>query len=531
MNVPWLTVVLLLPLAAAALLQVIPRTAVTLLKALTVTATAATAAIVWTLVATMGDSPHSAGPLSFHYSEIHQWIPVVGATYHVGLDGISASILALNAGVFVLGAILVSRRSTDRLKLFCGLLLLTETMTAGVLLSVDLLLFYLFWEGMLIPLYFLLANYGNENRGRATVKFIVYTVAGSLLMLVSILSLVFAHGVASGNLSFDLTQLLGGGLSKQPLVIPWVNITTFTPEQWAFLGFAAAFAIKIPLVPFHTWLPDLYESAPVAVLVFFAGLVSKLGAYSFIRFALTLFPDAVNTFKWVLAALAVVSIIYGALMALSQRDIKRIVAYSSLSHLGFIALGIFTLNVNGINGAVIQIVNHGIIIAALFIIVDIIEQRTGTRDRHELAGLERRMPWLYAFFLVATLAGLGMPGMNSFAGEFSIMLGAFQLHPAYAVLAGLGVVLACWYMLRLHQGVMHDPPQPRTEAVGDIRPAQGLVLLPLVGLMVFLGVFPRPVGDVTQLSVKQTAALAHGYASTAGPNFSGLGPLSPGGQP
>ena len=387
--------------------------------------------------------------------------PGVGATYHLGIDGISAWILALNAGVFLLGAVLVSRRSTDRLKLFCGLLLLTEAMTAGVLMSLDLVLFYLFWEGMLIPLYFLLANYGNENRGRATLKFIIYTVAGSLLMLVAIIALGF--GTHQG---FDLTQLLGGRMSHTPLVIPGLNISTFSPEQLAFLAFAAAFAIKIPLVPFHTWLPDLYESAPVPVLVFFAGLVSKLGAYGFIRFGLTLFPDAMNTFKWLFAALAVLSIIYGALMALSERDLKRIVAYSSISHLGFIALGIFTLTTNGVNGAVIQIVNHGIIIAALFIIVGIVEERTGTRDIRELSGLEKRMPWLYGFFLVATLAGLGMPGMNSFAGEFSIMLGAFQLHPAYAVLAGVGVVLACWYMLRLHQGLMHDPPSraPRESA-------------------------------------------------------------------
>lgn len=509
MNVPWLTVVLMVPLGAALLLQVIPRTAPSLIKAVTVLATLATAIIVWSLVAGLNGSPVShlsPGPLQFHYEEAHDWVPAIGADYHLGLDGVSAWILALNAGVFLLGAILVSRRSTERLKLFCGLLLLTETMTAGVLLSLDLLLFYLFWEGMLIPLYFLLANYGNENRGRATLKFIIYTVAGSLLMLIAIISLYFA----SGKGSFDVTVLLGGQMSHTPLVIPGLNITTFSPEQWAFLAFAAAFLIKIPVVPFHTWLPDLYQSAPVPVLVFFAGLVSKLGAYGFIRFGLTLFPDAINTFKWFLAALAVLSIIYGALLALSETDIKRIVAYASISHLGFIALGIFTLTNNGVNGAVIQIVNHGIIIAALFIIVGIIEERTGTRDRRELSGLEKPMPWLYGFFLLATLAGLGMPGMGSFVGEFTIMLGAFQLHPVYAVLAGFGVVLATWYMLRLHQGLMHDPPQPHTEHVRDIRPAQGLVLLPLVGLMVLIGLFPRPIGDLARSSVQQTVAVAGG---------------------
>ncbi len=506
MNVPWLTVTLVAPLGAALLLQLIPRTATRLLKGFTVTATLATAILVWVLVAGMNGTAISPGPLGFHYEEAHTWIPAIGAAYHVGIDGISAWILALNAGVFLLGAVVVSSRSTERLKLFCGLLLLTETMTTGVLLSIDLLLFYLFWEGMLIPLYFMLANYGNENRGRATLKFIIYTVAGSLLMLVAIIALQFA----SGRGSFDLTVILGGQMSRQPLVIPWLNISTFSPEQWAFLGFAAAFAIKMPIVPFHTWLPDLYESAPVPVLMFFAGVVSKLGAYGFLRFGLTLFPDAINTFKWLLAALAVVSIIYGALMALTNTDLKRIVAYSSISHLGFIALGIFTLNVNGVNGAVIQIVNHGIIIAALFLIVGIVEERTGTRDIRELAGLEKRMPWLYGFFLVVTLAGLGMPGMNSFVGEFTVMLGAFQLNPAYALLAGVGVVLACWYMLRLHQGLMQDPPTPRTENVRDIRPWQGLVLLPMAALMVLIGVFPRPLGDIASPSVQQSVAVANG---------------------
>ncbi|HSP10139.1 MAG TPA: proton-conducting transporter membrane subunit, partial [Candidatus Dormibacteraeota bacterium] len=287
MNIPWLTVVLAMPLGGCLVLQLIPRTATTALKAFTIAATLATAVVVWSLVAAMNGTVVSPGPLGFHYEEAHTWIPAIVSTYHLGLDGISAWILALNAGLFLLGAVLVSRRSTDRLKLFCGLLLLTEAMTAGVLLSLDLVLFYLFWEGMLIPLYFMLANYGNENRGRATLKFVIYTVAGSLLMLVAIIVL----GVGTGR-GFDLTALLGGQLSRTPVVIPGLNISTFTPEQWAFLAFAAAFAIKIPMVPFHTWLPDLYESAPVPVLVFFAGLVSKLGAYGFIRFGLTLFPDA-----------------------------------------------------------------------------------------------------------------------------------------------------------------------------------------------------------------------------------------------
>jgi NADH-quinone oxidoreductase subunit M len=367
---------------------------------------------------------------------------------------------------------------------------------------------------MMVPLYFLLSNYGNENRGRATLKFIIYTVAGSLLMLVAIIWLY----VNSGSTSFDLLSLIQNpGPQQHAFVIPYVNITTFTPQQLVFICFALAFAIKIPLVPFHTWLPDLYESAPPAVLVFFAGIVSKLGAYGFIRFGLTLFPQPISYFKWILAGIAVLSIVYAAMMALSERDLKRIVAYASISHLGFIGLGIFSLTQNGVNGAIIQIVNHGIIISALFLIVGFIESRVGTRDLRELGGLEKRMPWLYALFLVATLGGLGMPGMNTFVGEFTIMLGAFQLHWIFAALAGGGVIIACWYMLRLHQGLMHDPPTKRTEGVRDLRISEGLVLVPLVALMVFLGVFPRPVGDVAKPSVTQAVTLV----SSASPSTSG----------
>jgi len=507
MNVPWLTLVIVIPVGAALLLQVVPRNLTAAVKGVTLLATAAVAVIVGVLVAML---PHTVGsdqPLTFHYEETHAWIPGIGASYHLGLDGLSAWLLALNAGVFLLGALAVSRRSTERLRFYCTLLLLTEAATAGVLLAADLLLFYLFWEGMLVPLYFLLSNYGGEKRGPATLKFILYTVAGSLLMLLSIIWLY----VNSGARSFDLETLItGSGPAQAVIVIPGIHVPTFTPQELVFIGFALAFAIKLPLVPFHTWLPDLYEACPPAALVFFAGIVSKLGAYGFIRFGLTLFPEPVNHFKWFLAGVAVLSIIYGALMALSERDIKRIVAYASISHLGFVALGIFSLTQNGVNGAIIQMINHGIIISALFLIVGFIEARTGTRDRRQIAGLERRMPWLYAFFLVATLAALGMPGMNGFVGEFTIMLGAFQLNWVYAVLAGGGVVLACWYMLRLHQGLMHGPPAALVERVRDIRMGEGLLLAPLAALMIFLGVYPRPVGDLARPAVTQYVARATG---------------------
>lgn len=525
-HVPWLTLVIVVPAGTALLTALTPRRHPRVTKAVTIAGTLATAALVAGLLLSFDRSVPAGpptptqmgirpGPLSFQFTEHLDWIGPIGAAYQLGLDGVSAWLLALNAVVFLLGAVVVSARATERLRFYCALLLLTEAATAGVLLATDLLLFYLFWEGMLAPLYFLLSNYGDRDRGRATLKFVIYTVAGSLLMLVSIIYLYFHHTPVPGaqHGTFDLeTLMVNPGPAQEVVHVPThylgiPDIPLFTPEQLAFLGFAIAFAIKLPMVPFHTWLPDAYASATPATLTFFAGIVSKLGGFGFIRYGLTLFPGPAHHFQWLLEALALVSILYGALMALAETDIKRIVAYASLSHLGFILLGIFALDYNGLNGAVIQLVNHGIIVAALFLIIGMIEERTKTRELYELGGLEKRMPWLYGLFLVATLAGLGMPGTNSFVGEFTIMLGAFQAAWILAVVAGVGVVLACWYMLRLHQGTMHEPLAPRTEGVGDIAVGQRLVLMPLAALMLVIGVFPQPIGNLARANVGQYVAI------------------------
>ena len=513
-RVPWLTLMIVLPVGGAMLLLLVPPRMTRAIRGVTLFFAVAVTCIAGGLLVNL---PHFAAsgnePLSLAFQEQRDWIPAIGASYHLGLDGLSGWLLMLNSGLFLVAALAVSRRDVERLRRYCALMLLSESAIAGTLLSADLLLFYLFWEGMLIPLYFILSGYGGPRRGQATLKFIVYTLAGSLLMLVAILWLYFNSatppGAAAGTHFFDLETLIANPpAGQQVMVIPGINVSTFTPQDLVFIGFAIAFAIKLPLVPFHTWLPELYVQSPATTLVFFAGIVGKMGAYGFIRYGLTLFPASINTFKWLFATLAVIGIIYGALMALSERDIKRILAYASLSHLGFIALGIFSLTTNGVSGAIIQIVNHGIIISALFLIAGYIEQRTGTRDLSEMSGLEKRMPWLYVLFLVATLASLGMPGTNSFVGEFAVMLGAFQLGWPLAVVALGGTVIACWYMLRLHQGLMHDPAKPLTEHVHDIRLSEGLVLAPLVALIVLLGVFPKPVGDIASPAASQYVSLA-----------------------
>ena len=524
-SIPWLTLLIVVPLGGAILLQLLPRRANQAIRLLTVAVCLLEAGIVAGLLVAFTHNPGgkqilipgatspTTAPITFQFEEAHSWIPKLGASYHLGLDGVSAWLVALDAFVFLLGAVVMVTKGADRLKLYTGLLLITQAATMGVLLSVDLLLFYSFWEGMLIPLYILLGTFGDQNRVRATIKFVVYTVAGSLLMLLSIIYLYTQQSYLPGGQSFDLPAMMANAFQQHdPVTL--LGIQLLTPAQFAFCGFALAFAIKVPVVPFHTWLPDSYASAPPQVLTFFAGIVSKLGAFGFIRFGLTLFPGPVHDFHWIIEGLAIVAIVYGALLALSQTDIKRVVAYSSVSHLGFIVLGIFSLTADGINGAVIQMVNHGIIIAALFLIVGWIEERCGTRDIRELAGLERRMPWLYAFFLIVTLASLSMPGMNSFVGEFTIMLGAWEAAPILGILAGAGTILACWYMLRLHQGLMHEPLQPATEKARDIHAGQGAVLAGLCSLMLLLGLYPRPVGEISRSNVDQYVTIANGPQPT-----------------
>jgi NADH-quinone oxidoreductase subunit M len=329
---------------------------------------------------------------------------------------------------------------------------------------------------MLIPAYFLLWLFGEGERpGRAAVKFVLYTLAGSLLMLVGVIG----EYVATGKQTFDLATL--ATLAPSPSI-----------QFGLFFVFALAFAIKTPLFPFHSWLPDAYLAAPTPMLITFAGVMGKAGAYGFLRIAIPLFPNPVLwwDWRWVIPVLAVAAIIWGALMAIAQRDMKLLVAYSSVSHMGFIVLGIFALNVQGQQGAVLQMVNHGLIVPALFLLVAWIADRAGTRDRSALAGLAPRMPVMAGVFIVVVLAALGLPGLNSFVGEFMTLLGAWQRAPVLAALGAIGLVLAPVYMLRLFQGSMHGEPKNR-KPMPDIEAGQLVLLTPLILLMFVLGLDPN----------------------------------------
>jgi len=409
----------------------------------------------------------------YQFNESLGWIPQFNIFYRLGVDGISLWLLVLNAFLTVIAVLATPVKA--RTSGFVGLLLAMSAGLAGVFMATDLVLFYVFWEAMLIPAYFLLWLHGEGPRpGGAALKFVLYTLAGSLLMLVGIIG----EYIATGKQTFDLSQL--ATLAPSPSL-----------QFGLFFVFALAFAIKTPLFPFHSWLPDAYMAAPTPMLITFAGVMGKAGAYGFLRIAVPLFPQPADwwDWRWVIPVLAVAAIIWGALMALVQNDMKLLVSYSSISHMGFIVLGIFSYNVQGQQGAVLQMVNHGIIIAALFLIVAWISDLTGTRDRRAVAGLALRMPVMAGVFAVVAFAALGLPGLNSFVGEFMTLLGAWQRAPLLAVFAAIGLVLTPVYILRLFQGVMQgtpDGPAPRS----DIYAGQLMLLAPLVALMFALGLAP-----------------------------------------
>jgi len=469
-GMPWLTLILVMPLAGGLLVALLPGSARRAVRQIGLLSTVFALALVLLLIG--GFQPGVAG---LQFQEQAAWIPSAGISYHLGVDGLSLFLLGLNALLFVLAMVSADPRM-PRFREFVLLLLILETATAGVLLALDLILFYVFWEAMLVPLYFLIGVWGEGRRVYAAFKFVLYTVLGSFAMLVAILAVAAISFTATGQLSFDWATLV-----QQPAGLP--------AQRFLFLGFALAFAIKMPLFPVHTWLPAAYTATPTPVLLILAGLVSKLGAYGFIRFNLALFPGAARELAPGLAVLAVVGILYGALMALAQPDLKRLVAYASMSHLGFIGLGIFSQNRLGVEGALVQMINHGVIIAALFLIVAMIERRTGTRDRAQLRGLAQAAPLFAALFVIVSLAALGLPGLNGFVGEFLIMLGAWDAFLPLAVAAGVGVVLAAWYVLRMYQGAFHEAPV-RPPVFAELRWPDVGALAPLLSLMLVIGVAP-----------------------------------------
>jgi NADH-quinone oxidoreductase subunit M len=420
------------------------------------------------------------GSAEYQFVERRAWIPAFGIEYFVGVDGISLLLVVLTGFLTPL-ALLSSWGSVDRkVKEFSFFILALETGMLGVFVAVDLFLFYVFWDAMLIPMYFLIGVWGYERRIYAAIKFILYTMAGSVLMLVAIIGLAWLHFDATGAYSFSLVDLLGLELARSTAV-------------WFFLAFTLAFAIKVPLFPFHTWLPDAHVEAPTAGSVILAGVLLKMGTYGLVRFAFPLFPEAALVFAPWLAGLAVIGIIYGALVAMVQSDLKKLVAYSSVSHLGFVVLGICAVNVQGMQGAVFQMLAHGVTTGGLFLIVGMLSDRRHTRLISEFGGLKHVMPRLTTAFLIVTLASIALPGLNGFVGEFLILLGAFRWDARFAVPAASGVILSAAYMLWMFQRVNYGRvTNERNRGLPDLQPREWVILTPIVAMAIVMGIAPGP---------------------------------------
>jgi len=421
--------------------------------------------------------PKTAG---MQFVEDYWWIQSYGISYKLGIDGISLLLVLLTTFLTILCILCSWTAITFRVKEFMISFLFLETGMIGALVALDLILFYVFWEVMLIPMYLLIGVWGDPKRRiYAAVKFFLFTMAGSVLMLVAILTLYFLNQRTTGVSTFDVLELYKLGLPVGT-------------QYWLFGAFALAFAIKVPMFPFHTWLPDAHTEAPTAGSVILAGVLLKMGTYGFIRFAIPLFPKAAFDLLPLVSILAIIGIIYGALVSMVQPDLKRLVAFSSVSHLGYVMLGMFAFNMQGIQGSIYQMLNHGISTGSLFLIVGMIYERRHTRLIADFGGLSKVMPIYAVFFMIVTLSSIGLPGTNGFVGEFLILLGAFRSNIVYGVLAATGVILGAAYMLWMFQRVMFGKiTRPENEKLKDLNAREITILVPMVIIIFLMGIYPK----------------------------------------
>jgi NADH-quinone oxidoreductase subunit M len=440
-------------------------------------------------------------------TEDASWIPSIGARYIFGVDGISMLLIMLTTVLGFIALLSSWTAITERVKEYYVFLLLLQVGMLGVFMSLDFFLFYVFWEVMLVPMYFLIGIWGGHNRLYAAIKFFLYTLLGSVLMLLGILAIYFYHSAATGVTTFDIRVFQG--LSMDP---NW----TLETQKWIFWALFVGFAIKVPMFPFHTWLPDAHTEAPTAGSVILAGVLLKMGTYGFVRFSLPILPDATRAYLPYMLALCVIGIIYGAMVAMVQKDWKKLVAYSSVSHLGFCMLGIFALNVNGLNGGILQMINHGISTGALFLIVGLVYERRHTRLISEYGGISKAMPIFAVFFMIMTMSSIGLPALNGFIGEFTILSGAFQIPDSvaltifgvrlggifWATAAVMGIVLGAAYMLWLYQRTMWGKlDKPENQKLVDLNLREIMTLAPLTVLAFWIGLYPRPIFRILEQPV------------------------------
>jgi len=430
--------------------------------------------------------------VGMQFTESAGWIPEYGISYHLGIDGISLLLVLLTTFLTVLCILSSWSAITVRVKEYMISFLFLETGMVGALVALDLVLFYVFWEVMLIPMYLLIGVWGDPKRRiYAAIKFFIYTMAGSVLMLVAILALYFINLEATEIRTFDVLEL-------------YKTAIPIRTQYWLFAAFAVAFAIKVPMFPFHTWLPDAHTEAPTAGSVILAGVLLKMGTYGFIRFAMPLFPNAAMTFLPLICVLAIIGIIYGAMVSMMQADLKRLVAFSSVSHLGYVMLGMFALNMQGVEGSVYQMLNHGVSTGSLFLLVGMIYERRHTRMIADFGGLSKVMPVFAAIFMIVTLSSIGLPGTNGFVGEFLILLGAFRAKTAYGVAAATGVILGAAYMLWMFQRVMFgEIKNPENMKLKDLNTREIATMVPMVLLIFVMGIYPKLFFTKMDVSVDQ----------------------------
>ena len=487
-----LTIIGLLPLIISILIIAIPNKNIGLIKKVTFASTTIIAVISISLAIGFDKSD-----TSLQYVQSNAWIPTFNINYSVGIDGISLVLILLST-ILVPIVVLATWHESDRgrwsVKVFYVLILILETMMIGVFAATDLFLFYVFFEAMLIPIYFLIGGYGSGNKSAAAVKFLLYSLFGGLLMLASIIGIYVISGNQIGA-TFDLAQLATLEIDNQT-------------ENFLFLGFFIAFAIKAPLWPFHTWLPDAAKAATPGTSVLLLGVLDKVGTYGMIRFCIQLFPDASKTFTPLIITLAVISIIYGAFMAIGQKDIKGLIAFTSISHFGFITMGIFAMTSQGMSGANLYMVNHGFSTAALFLIAGWMMMRRGSSTISDFGGLQRVTPVMAWTFFIAGMSSLALPGLSSFVSEFLVLVGTYTRYPVAAIIGTLGIILAALYILIPVQKILHGPTTPGNENLTDLNLREKIAIAPVILVIVLMGFYPKPVLDLINPTSEQVVTNA-----------------------
>jgi NADH-quinone oxidoreductase subunit M len=486
-NMNLLTLSMLLPLLGTAALAFTPKTSVLLTKQIAL-ATTVLVAVVGIYMAINFDFKATG----FQFVESRPWIPAFGINYALGIDGIALVLILMSVlltPIVVIAGWNDSEGGRWSAKTFYSLILVLETMMIGVFASTDVFLFYVFFEAMLVPVYFLIGGFGSGERAAAAVKFLLYSLFGGLLMLASIIG-IFVMSTRYGNRTFDITTLAGLHTVLTPMM-----------ENFLFLGFFIAFAIKAPLWPMHTWLPDAAKSATPGTSVLLLGVLDKVGTFGMIRYCLTLFPEASKTFTPLIITLAVISILYGAFLAIGAKDIKRLIAYTSISHFGFITMGIFAMTTQGLSGATLYMFNHGFSTAALFLVAGFMISRRNSSTIADFGGLQRVTPIMAWSFFIAGMSSLALPGLSSFVSEFLVLVGTFTRYPVAAVIATFGIVLAALYILIPVQRALHGPTTPGNENLPDLNLREKVAIAPVIAIIVVLGFYPSPLLNIINPAV------------------------------